>query len=122
MAASRTKIGTDEHGRAIWSYQDSGSAAINETIDPGGACKLCELRFTDTEAVGGAGDLTLTMDASGGASWDNRLLKQDMTAAQWYRYVFEKGEGFLRAGDKVVLAWANASTHACGWELIWIVL
>lgn len=93
----------------------TASAAINESIDPGKAGQLHEFRI-HLNAVGGAGDLTITLDAAAGAAYDTVLMTQDMTTVT--DLVWQPDMPiYFDAGDKLVVAWANAGAKTYGYEL-----
>lgn len=95
----------------------TGTGALALTVAPGYKWQLKEVRV-HLSAAGGAGDLTITMDAGAGAAYDCVLLTQDMTAKTDYFYhpdyplVFD-------ATDKVVIAWANTGGKTYGIEVIY---
>lgn len=96
-------------------HKKTAAVAINESIDPGKAGQLHELRI-HLSAAGGAGNLTVTLDAIAGSEYDTVLLTQDMTSITdlvWQPDV----PVHLDNGDKVVIAWANASSRTYGLEV-----
>lgn len=98
-------------------HRATGAAAIASTLEPGQQFQLDELRV-HLSAVGGAGSLTLTVDAAAGAAFDTVLLTQDMTAVTDLHFLPELPIR-LDKGDKLVVAWANASARTYGLELVW---
>lgn len=93
----------------------TGTAAINESIDPGKAGQLHEFRI-HLNAAGGAGDLTITLDAAAGAAYDTVLMTQDMTLVT--DLVWQPDMPlYFDNGDKLVIAWANGSGRTYGLEV-----
>lgn len=99
----------------MFTSRATGSAAINETVNPGKAGQLHEFRI-HLSAAGGAGDLTITLDANAGAAYDVVLLTEDMTTLTDLVWQPDLPLQF-DSGDKFVIAWANASTRTYGLEL-----
>lgn len=93
------------------------TGAIALTIDPGVPFRLIAIKV-HLSAVGGAGNLTVTTDANAGATYDAVLALQDMSAIADYVYVPDNPIPFV-AGDKVVIAWANAGNKTYGIEAFW---
>jgi len=91
------------------------SGAIALTVDPGRAWQLEEIRV-HLSAAGGAGNLTATFDANAGAAYDAVVLTQDMTAITDLVYAPERPIVF-ESGDRLVIAWANASDRTYGVEV-----
>ncbi len=94
------------------------TAAIAETLAPGVAFELKELRI-ELDAAGGAGDLTITMDNDYGATYDVVILTQDMTAVTNLRVVYTDNESRFKADDELDIAWANANNKDYGLEIIY---
>ena len=93
----------------------TGAAAVSMTVDPDRQWMLDEIRVHLSEA-GGAGNLTVTIDANAGAAYDYLLATQDMTSVTNYSYQPTRPIN-LDAGDKIVIAWANAGTKTYGIEV-----
>lgn len=91
------------------------TGAIALTVDPGRAWQLEEIRV-HLSAAGGAGNLTATIDANAGAEYDTVILTQDMTSIADLIYAPERPIIFEN-GDKLVIAWANASNLTYGVEV-----
>ena len=98
----------------------TGEAAIATTIAPNSQqFRVLEVRVHLSDA-GGAGDLTLTVDAAQGAAYDTVIKTQDMTLVTDFTeqpttpYYFD-------AGDKLVIAWANAGEVTYGLTVIYEV-
>lgn len=104
-------------GDTIRRHQAIGAAAINETITPGCAFQLEHVKV-HLSAAGGAGDLTVTIDANAGAVYDVVLKTQDMTSATDLVWSLERPLMFEN-GDKMVVAWANTGTKTYGLEVGW---
>ena len=96
-------------------HRKTAAVAINESIDPGKTGQLHELRI-HLNAAGGAGNLTVTLDANAGAAYDAVLLTQDMTLVTDLLWQPEQPVYFDK-GDKIVVAWANAGTKTYGLEV-----
>jgi hypothetical protein len=94
----------------------TGSAALSKIVEPGRAWQLEEIRI-HLDAVGGAGNLTATLDAAAGAEYDAVILTQDMTAVTDLVYVPDRPITFEK-GDKLVIAWANAGGKTYGLEVV----
>jgi hypothetical protein len=90
----------------------AANGAISLTVDPGRAWQFEEIRV-HLSAVGGAGNLTATIDASAGATYDTVILTQDMTAVADLVYIPDRPI-LLDKGDKLIIAWANAGGVAYG--------
>lgn len=93
----------------------TGSVALSKseaTPSTGKQWKLKEVRIS-LDAVGEAGNLTITINDATGAVYDHVLLTQDMSAVQYLRYV-PSGELILKSGDTIDIAWANANSHTYG--------
>lgn len=90
----------------LLTHRATGSAAISETVTPSGAFELHEARV-HLSAAGGAGNLTVTLDANAGAAYDVVLLTQDMTAITDLVWQPDRPMSF-DSGEKIVVAWANA--------------
>ncbi|MFA7287305.1 MAG: hypothetical protein WC055_00350 [Melioribacteraceae bacterium] len=100
------------------SRETAASGAISLTVDPGIPFRLIAIKV-HLSAVGGAGNLTATTDSIIGATYDAVLTLQDMTAVTDYIYVPDNPIPFVD-GDKVVIAWANASNVTYGIEAFWV--
>ncbi len=96
-------------------HRATGQAALSETITPTSAVELDSVRI-HLNAVGGAGSLTVTIDANAGAAYDVVLNTQDLTALA--DYVYQPTRPIpLDLGDKLVIAWANAGAKTYGLEV-----
>ena len=97
--------------------QSTAALAINKTISP--ACPFGSVQLkVHLNAVGGAGNLTVTVDANAGAAYDVVLLTQDMTLVTDLLWVPPDRLEF-QEGDKLVVAWANAGGKTYGLEVSW---
>jgi hypothetical protein len=96
-------------------HRKTANIAINESIDPGKAGQLHELKI-HLSAAGGAGNLTVTLDANAGAEYDTVLLTQDMTSVTDLLWQPDQPVYFDK-GDKIVVAWANANSRTYGLEV-----
>jgi len=104
-------------GDPIRRHQATGAAALSQTISPGCAFQLEHVKV-HLSAAGGAGDLTVSIDADQGAAYDIVLKTQDMTAVTDLVWSPERPLTFEN-GDKIVVAWANAGTKTYGLEVGW---
>lgn len=95
----------------------TGSGNIAESVDPGKAFYLVEVRL-HLSAAGAANDLTVTLDALAGAGYDVVLLTQDMTTVTDLVWRPDQPAQFVN-GDKIVIAWTNGSSRTYGLEVIW---
>jgi hypothetical protein len=98
-------------------HRATGAIAIASTLDPVQTFQLEEFRL-HLSAAGGAGNLTITLDAIAGAAYDTVLFTQDMTSVVDLHWQPTRPINFSN-GDKLVIAWANASTRTYGLEIIW---
>jgi len=90
----------------------TGAAAVNTTVSPGRQFAL-ESVSIHLSAAGAAGNLTVTVDAAAGAVYDVVLLTQDMTLLTDLHWQPDRPIE-LTKDDKIVVAWANASTRTYG--------
>lgn len=95
----------------------TGAAAVNYSLSPGIGFQLREVRI-HLDAVGGAGNLTISVDSAAGATYDAVLATQDMSAVADLCYMPDHPHEFV-AGDVLKIAWANAGTKTYGIEVIW---
>jgi hypothetical protein len=95
----------------------TGGGAINETINPACAFQLEHVKL-HLSAAGGAGSLTVTVDAVQGAAYDVVLKTQDMTSVTDLVWSPERPLSF-RNGDQLKVAWANDNTRTYGLEVGW---
>ena len=93
----------------------TGGAAIATTVAPSGAWRLDMVKI-HLDAAGGAGDLTITMDAIAGATYDTVLYTQDMTAVVDLVWIPDNALLFT-AQDEIDIAWANAGGKTYGLEV-----
>ena len=102
---------------AIFKTTATGAAAISTTVSPGRAFAL-ESVAVHLSAAGGAGNLTVTVDANAGAAYDVVLKTIDMTSITDWVWQPERPIE-LASGDKVVIAWANAGEKTYGLTVRW---
>jgi hypothetical protein len=93
----------------------AATGAIALTVNPERAWQLEEI-CVHLSAAGGAGNLTAILDANAGAAYDVVILTQDMTSITDLVYAPERPLVFEN-GDKLVVAWANASNRTYGVEV-----
>jgi hypothetical protein len=97
----------------------TGAAAIAVTLAPNAQFRVLEVRV-HLSAAGGAGNLTLTVDANAGADYDTVIKTQDMTLVTDFTeqpttpYYFDEG-------DTLKIAWANANTRTYGLTIVYEV-
>jgi len=96
---------------------ESNNAAINRTISPGVAFDLEQFHI-HLSAAGNAGDLTITLDANSGATYDVVILTQDMTAVTDFVWQPTRPLRF-EAGDSLVIQWANAAARTYGMTTVY---
>lgn len=97
--------------------KQSGSGALNYTLDPGRAIQLEEVRL-HLSAAGGAGNFTVTIDSKEGPVYDTVINTQDMSSATDEHYQPARPIPLLD-GDKLAFAWANANGKTWGLEVVW---
>jgi hypothetical protein len=106
---------TKKGDESMFTHRKTAALAINESIEPDKFGQLHEVRL-HLSAAGGAGNLTVTLDANAGAAYDTVLLTQDMTLVTdllWQPTLpipYDKG-------DKIAIAWANGSSRTYGLEV-----
>jgi hypothetical protein len=97
-------------------YRATGAVAIASTLAPGVAWQLEEIRV-HLSAVGGAGDLTATINNGTNAVYDIVILTQDMTSVADLTWQPTRPMEFM-PGDELDIAWANAGTETYGLEVV----
>jgi len=97
--------------------RSTGALAIASSVAPKQSFQLEEVRV-HLSGVGGAGDLTLSVNSGAGAVYDAVLVTQDMTALADYFYLPSKPLQFQK-GDEIDVVWANAGTKTYGVEIVW---
>lgn len=96
-------------------HRATGSASIATTVAPGVSWQLLEVRLK-LNLAGGAGNLTATMDAGAGPTYDTNIITEDMTTV--LSYVFQPDFPMeFDAGDELDFAWANANGRTYGLEI-----
>lgn len=98
-------------------HRATGALAIASTLEPAQMFQLEEMRI-HLSAAGASGNLTVTLDANAGATYDTILFTQDMTSIVDLHWQPTRPINFT-SGDKLVVAWANAGTKTYGLEMIW---
>jgi len=98
--------------------ETTGSAAIATTITPGRASAIDSMML-HLSAVGGAGNLTVTIDSGAGSAYDTVILTQDMTLVIDLFWQPDRPIE-LSSGDKIVVAWANAGGKTYGLTINWL--
>lgn len=99
----------------ICTHRATGIVALATTLAPGKAFQLLEVRI-HLSAVGGAGNLTATVDAIAGAAYDLNVITQDMTALTDLVWQPDSPMHF-DDGDEIDFAWANAGGKTYGLEV-----
>jgi hypothetical protein len=95
----------------------TGAGAIAGNLAPGVAFRLILIRL-HLSAAGGAGDLTIDVDAALGAAYDSNLVTKDMTLVKDLVYIPDD-DGLYAATDEIDVVWANAGTKTYGLEFIY---
>lgn len=90
----------------------TGNVAIAKTVTPSQASALDSITL-HLSAAGGAGNLTVILDAIAGPAYDTALLTQDMTLVTDLLWLPERPIELDR-GDSIVIAWANAAGRTYG--------
>ena len=98
----------------MFTQRKTGAVALSDTINPDKAFQLEEVRI-HLSAAGGAGNLTVKLDANAGAAYDAVLLTQDMTLVTDLLWQPEKPIPCDK-GDKIVIAWDNTNGRTYGLE------
>lgn len=95
----------------------AAAGAVAMVIDPDvPAFQLEEIRVT-LDGVGTAGTLTVTLDSGLGATYDNLIYSQDMTAVRYIDYMGPRPQRFTHPDDRLLIAWANANNCEYGIEV-----
>jgi hypothetical protein len=103
---------------SVFFQKATGAAAIAETVTPSGPFALDSISL-HLSAAGAAGTLTVTLDAYAGSVYDLLLYSQDMTSVTDLLWQPERPIE-LESGDKIVIAWTNASTRTYGLITRWL--
>lgn len=98
----------------------TGNAAIATTLNPADSFRLVEIRV-HLNAVGAAGNLTLTLDANQGSAYDLVIVTQDMSAVTDFIFQPDIPMSFEN-GDKLVCAWANGGGKTYGLTIVYEVI
>ena len=98
----------------------TGAAAVGTTLAPGESFRLREVRIK-LSAAGGAGNLTITVDAGAGAAYDVNLLTQDMTLITSFSWTPDTQLQFS-ATDEIDFVWANANSRTYGLTIYYELL
>jgi len=98
--------------------QATGSSAIATSINPGAPFDLLEVRL-HLNAVGGAGNLTITVNDGTGSGYDTVVLTEDMTTLTDVVYPDNDKKHCLFSGDSVDIAWANANSRTYGLTVVY---
>ncbi len=96
----------------------TGAAAISKSVTPSGRGAFDSI-LLHLSAAGGAGNLTVTVDAVSGADYDTVLLTQDMTLVTDLFWQPDRPIE-LDSGDSIVIAWANAGGKTYGLTVDWL--
>jgi len=97
--------------------RETGSGAIAFSLAPTIHFQLNEVRI-HLNGAGGAGDLTISLDAQAGAEYDVVLLTQDMTAVVDIILLPVQPHDFV-VGDVLKITWANAGGKTYGLDVVW---
>ena len=93
----------------------TGNVAIATTVAPSGAWRLDMIKL-HLNGAGAAANLTVTMDAVAGGTYDTVLFTQDMTLVVDLVWIPDNDLIFT-AGDEIDVAWANAGGKIYGLEV-----
>ncbi len=96
---------------------DTGTGAIAFTLDPMRDWQLESIGIL-LSAVGGAGNLTATLDHVAGSAFDRLIHVVDMTSRTSYEYRPERPMEFQK-GTSMDFVWANGSGRTYGLEIVW---
>ena len=102
---------------SLMTTRATGSSAIATTVAPGRPFQLEEVRI-HLSAAGGAGNLTVTMDAGAGSAYDTVLQTQDMTSVTDYVWKPTRPIVCTHASDEIDIAWANTNSKTYGLTVI----
>lgn len=95
----------------------TGAAAVSISLAPNIHFQLNEVRI-HLDLAGGAGDLTIALNAAAGEVYDVVLLTQDMTLVTDIILLPAQPHDFVK-GDVLEIAWANANTKTYGIDVVW---
>jgi hypothetical protein len=98
----------------------SGSATLSETLNPGKAFKLKEIRLNLSTAASTAEDFTVVVASThGGSAYNATLLTKAMAAVKTYLFIPTGDESrFFTTGDRIDAYYRN--TDGRTWGLEWI--
>jgi len=116
---THTDLGTCDH---LWRAVDTGAVALAETLAPGIAFELREIRLHISAAVVAAESFTATADAHAGAGYDVLHLSQAMTGETDLIQTYNPGEKRFHASDEIDFAFTNSNTNTWGLEVIYKLL
>ena len=105
----------------VFKQFSNGAAAVAMTAAPNRAFDYdyaLDSVGIHLSAAGAAGNLTVTLDAAAGSAYDVVLLTQDMTTITDLFWQPDRPVE-LAEDDKIVVAWANASTRTFGLTVRW---
>jgi len=101
----------------------TGAVAMSETLTPGYAFELKEVRLHLSAAGGTASEnFTITEDAYEGAAYDAVHFSYDMETASDVVQTYYNREKHFGSGDALVFAFANANTRTWGLKVIYKLL
>ena len=107
-----------DHAPDIWHSYDTGSAGLAETLAPGVAFELKEVRIHLNAASATVENLTVTIDSGTDAVYDAVLLTKGMNTVTNYVWIPDNRRFFL-ATDELDFAWTNTNTKTWGLEVLW---
>ena len=113
-----TDLHAPDHVPRIWHSYDTGNSTLAETLAPGVAFELKEVRLHLDAASATAENFTITVDSITNAVYDTVLLAKDMNAVTNYVWIPDNRRFFF-ATDELDFAWGNSNTKTWGLEVLW---
>lgn len=95
----------------------TGAAALAASLTATYGINITDVRI-HLSAAGGAGNLTIKINAIAGAAYDTTLVTQDMTGVT--DYVWQPTSPlYLQQGDVLEIAWLNANNRTYGLTVVY---
>ena len=105
--------------KKLFQVATATSAAIANTLAPGAAFRLLEVRLKINTAGTTSEAFTITMDAGDGAAYDALLLTQNTKVPAITDLVVPFGDGYeFEVDDELDAAWPNTENRTYG--LTWV--
>ena len=92
---------------------------VKFTLAPGHAFEWGGFRLELNAASATTENLTATLDAGAGATYDTRLYAKDMNGVQYINYNIKDAPQSFDKLDEIDFAWANSNTKTYGLEVFW---